>query len=134
MARAHCAYRALLQHAQQLGLQADRHVTDLVEKQGASLCGSKQPRMASGCAAECTADMAEKFGFQQTFGYGAAVQGDERGACAFALLVDEPRQQLLACPAFALDQYAGFTACDESRLVEQSQHRFVTRQDAVLRG
>ena len=41
--RADRAYRALLQDAQQLDLECQRHVADLVEKQRAAIGGLEQP-------------------------------------------------------------------------------------------
>jgi len=56
---AHRPDQIVLQHAQQLHLQAHRHVADLAEQQRAALGALEQTAMFAGGTAECSLDVAE---------------------------------------------------------------------------
>ena len=56
---------ALLQHAQQLGLQADAHRADLVEKDRPAVGQRELAFLRAGGVRERPADVAEELGFQQ---------------------------------------------------------------------
>ena len=76
----------LLQHAQQLDLRAGRHVADFIQENRAVI-GLLEPADAPQFGAgERAAFVAEQFAFQQRFGNGGAIDGDERrvarGRCA----------------------------------------------------
>ena len=72
------ARHALLQEAQQLGLQRERHVADLVEEQRAAVGGLELARGLLGGAGEGARLVAEQLAFEQLLGNGRAVDGDER--------------------------------------------------------
>src|SRR5262249_37731439 len=52
--------------------------------------GADSPRVSSG---ECTAFVTEQFAFEQRFGNRGAVDGNERPACAMAVLIKGARYQ-----------------------------------------
>ena len=69
---------ALLQHAQQLRLQAERHVADLVEEEGAAGGGLELADAALGGAGERAALVAEELALEQLVRDRRAVERDER--------------------------------------------------------
>ena len=68
----------LLQHAQQLDLDRDRHLADLVEEEGAALRGLEQAGLGLDRAGERAALVAEQLALQQRRGERRAVEADER--------------------------------------------------------
>ena len=99
---------ALLQRAQQLGLQAHVHLADLVQQQGAAAGGLEFADAARQGAGEGALLVAEQFRLQQVFGDGGAVQRDERAGGAARAAVQMARQDLLAGAGFAADQHRRF--------------------------
>ncbi len=93
-----------LQHAQQLHLQAHRHVADLVEQQGAALGGLEQAFVGARGAGKRAFDVAEEFRLEQVLGHRAAVDRDERSVLPRARAMDRARKQFLAGAALARDQ------------------------------
>ncbi|MCY1312823.1 hypothetical protein D9M70_632850 [compost metagenome] len=61
---------ALLKDAQQFGLQGDRHVADLIEKECAAIRGIEQALIIPVSATEGSLAIAEQFAFQQVFRQG----------------------------------------------------------------
>jgi hypothetical protein len=101
---------ALFQHPQQAGLQAEGHLADLVEEQGAAVGRLEQPGVAAAArAGERAFLVAEQLRFQQRLGDRAAVHRDEgaQGGAVRALAVDGLGHQLLAAAGLALDQHGG---------------------------
>ncbi len=99
----------LLQHAQQLALQGQRHVADLVEKQRAAL-GDLQlarPALARG-AGEGARRGAEELGLQQAFGNRRRVDADERLVGPRRGGMDGMREQFLAGAGLAEQQHRRF--------------------------
>ena len=73
----------LLQHAQELHLQAHRHVADLVEQQRAAVRRLEQALVGAMRARERAFLVTEELGLEQVLGHRAAVDRDERAApCA----------------------------------------------------
>ena len=131
------AHLVFLQHAQQLDLQAHRHVADLIEQQGAAFGRLEQAYVVAGGAGEGAFFMAEQFGLEQVFGHRTAVDGDEWHVFSWAGLVDRARQQVLAGAGFAGDQYPCIGLGDQQRLLQAFFHRRAAGDDVavpVLRG
>ena len=103
---------ALLQHAQQLGLDAGRNFADFIQQNGAAVGQFKAAFAFVQRAGEGAAFMAEKFAFNQVFRDGGAVDLDERRAGAGAVAIKRAGDQFLAGAAFALDQNGGLRARD----------------------
>ncbi|KAF1053168.1 MAG: hypothetical protein GAK43_01545 [Stenotrophomonas maltophilia] len=98
---------ALLQHAQQLDLQRQRHVADLVEEQGAAVGQLETPGAAGNGASEGTLLVAEQLAFQQLCRNRPAVDRDERRFAALGVIVQVARHHFLAGPGLTEDQHAG---------------------------
>ena len=67
----------VLDDAQKLDLGVERHVADFVEEDGAAVCVFEKPDAFVLGAGECSAGVAEQFAFEEGFGNGTAVDGDE---------------------------------------------------------
>ena len=94
-----------LEHAQQLGLQRQRHVADLVEEQRAAVGGLEEADLALVGAGERAALVAEQLALEQALGQRRAVELDQRPVAAAGALVDRLAHQLLADPGLAEDQH-----------------------------
>ncbi|KFB66994.1 MAG: hypothetical protein CAPSK01_003935 [Candidatus Accumulibacter vicinus] len=132
-----CAHRphgAILQHAQELDLQRQRHVTDLVEKQRAAVGRLEQAGMGVGGTGEGAADVAEEFRLEQLLRDRTAVDGHERRPGASAGAVDGARQHFLAGSALAPDEDAGVRGGDHPRFLEQFRHAAAAEDDAFAPG
>ena len=112
----------LLEHAQHLALQRQRHVADLVEEHRAAVGRAEQPVVVAHCAGEGPAHVAEQLRFEQLLRDRRAVHGQERPPAPLAPVVDRLREQFLAGAGLARHQHAhvgrGHGAC----LVEQRMH------------
>ena len=98
---------ALLQHAQQLGLQLERQLADFVEEDGA-VVGQLEPANLRAVGAGVGALLAaEQLALDQVGGEGGAVDGDERAVAARAAAMDGARQEFLARAGLAEEQHRG---------------------------
>src|SRR5690554_1770126 len=96
---------AIGQYSQQSGLGVGGHIADFVQKQGAAV-GLLKTALAGGAGAgEGAFFVAEQFRFNQVFGDGSHVQGDERVVGPRAVVVQGLGYELLTGAAFAVDQY-----------------------------
>ena len=114
---------ALLDRAQQLGLQARVHLADLVEQQRAAarlLELADPPRARPG---EGALLVTEQLGLQEVLGNRRAVDRDEGAPCPPALPVQITGDHLLARAAFAGDQDTCFGRRDLPGDAEQLVHR-----------
>ena len=93
---------ALLEHAQQLGLQRQRQIRHLVEQQRPGLRAAEDAGARLVGAGERPLPVAEQLTFGQRFGERGAVDRDERAA-ASAPGVDRARHDLLAGSGLALE-------------------------------
>ena len=71
-------HAGILQHAQQLGLRAHRHLADFIQQQRAVLRQLETARAPLHRAGERAFFVAEQFALHQRFGQRRAVDGDER--------------------------------------------------------
>jgi hypothetical protein len=104
------AHGPLLQHPQELGLQARRHVADLVEEQGAAVGGQHQTLAIGPGVGEGAAHVAEKLALEQRLRHGGAVDRHERPVGPRAATVQRASNQLLAGAALAGDEAGGLGA------------------------
>ena len=97
---------AVLQRAKQLGLQAWRHVADLVQKQRAAVGQLEfaDAALALGAGVGTGGD-AEELGLQQGIGHRRDVDADKRPAGPPRCGMDGVRQQFLAGAGFAQQQH-----------------------------
>ncbi|CRR38147.1 hypothetical protein PAERUG_E5_London_17_VIM_2_12_12_06578 [Pseudomonas aeruginosa] len=112
LARTDPLHLALLQYAQQLGLQAEGHFRYLVEKNGAAVGQLELAGLGGNGAGEGTFLVAEQGGLEHVVRDRRAVDRDERLAGTRRLLVDIVGQDFLAGPGLAGDQHGGIAARD----------------------
>ena len=109
---------ALLQQAQQFDLHGEGQLTNLVEKQRAALC-HRHATFASGMGAgERALHVAEQFGFDERFGDGPTIDGDEGMGVARTGVMDESCKDLLAGTSLARHEHGGIAAGEALRLVD----------------
>src|SRR5262249_23004704 len=93
----------LLQDAQELRLQRERHVADLVEKERAALSGLEAPGARLDAGGHAALD-AEELGLEEALGQRRAVDRDEGLLRPLAAGVDHAGDELLARAALAGDE------------------------------
>src|SRR5580698_1037965 len=98
---------ALLEHAQQFGLQTERQVANFVQENRSSMGLFESPDAVAHGARECALDVSEQFGFQQSFGKRAAINGHQREAVASAGGMDGTGGQFLAGSGFTGNEDGG---------------------------
>ena len=106
LAAADAGELALLEDAQQLRLEVERHVGDLVEEERARRRGLELADAALDGAGEGAALVAEQLALEQLVGNRRAVDGDE-GSAPVGVVVDGAGDQLLAGAGLALDEHGG---------------------------
>ena len=113
----------LLERPQELDLHARRDLADLVQQQRPAVGRLEQARPVLGRAGEGAARVSEELALEQRLGDGAAVDRDEGPGRARGLLVDEPRDPLLARAALAGDEDGGIDLGHAARQVHELPHR-----------
>ncbi|MCY1355441.1 hypothetical protein D9M69_418610 [compost metagenome] len=122
---------AVLQSAQQLGLDRQRQLADLVEEQRAAVGRLETPWPRLPGAGEGTLGVAEQLALGQGLGQRRAVHVDQRLARTRRMAVQPAGEQLLAHPGLALQQHRQVGVGDHRQLVEQlAQHRTVAEDHA----
>ena len=116
---------AFLQHAQQPRLQAEGHVADFIEEQGAAI-GLQDladgPLLAR--SRKCPVFIAEQFRLDQGFRDRRAIDGDKRSHGPRRVVVDGLRQQFLAGACLAHDEDGNIAS---QHLVDLFDHQFQLR-------
>ena len=105
MGAAHPLDLALLDGAQQLGLQLDPKVADLIEEQRPAAGQLELPELLADRAGKRPLFVSEQGAFDQFLRNRRQVHRDERAGWIGRLAVDQAGQQLLAGAAFAKDQH-----------------------------
>src|SRR5439155_1032955 len=95
----------VLDGTQELGLERRGEVLDLVEEERAAVCELEHARPFLQGAGESPAGVAEELGFGERFRHGRAVHRAEGAGSAPTQRVDGARDELLARPRLALDEY-----------------------------
>ena len=124
---------AELQHAEQLGLQAEGHVADLVEQQRAAVGLGEQPLARLDGAGEPSPRVPEDLALEQLLRDGGGVHGDEWPGASLAPRVDGPGDELLARAGLAGDERRGARPRDEVDGGLQRPHRRAIPDDDVGR-
>ena len=123
-----------LQETQQLDLERVRQVADFVEEEGAFVGGLDFSNCLLDGAGEGAAFVAEELRFQQVFGDGAAVDGDERLLGARAEIVQGAGEGLLAGAAFAEQEHGDVGGGEAFDGAADLQHRVRRGDDTLDRG
>src|SRR6478736_2487859 len=121
----------LLQHAEQLGLQTERDIADLVEKQRAVIRHLEAPDLLRDGAGECPLLVSEQLALEQIERDGRAIDLDERPAAPRAEVVNRPRNQLFAGAGLAFNEHRRLRGRDSLDLLEHRLQRR-TRTDDLL--
>ena len=121
----------LLQHAQELDLQVERHLADLVEEDGAAVGRVELARLVGDGAGERALDVTEQLRLEQVLGNGAAVDGDERPLGARRAAVHLARDELLAGAGLAGDEHRDVGGGDLLDLLEDLLHRRARADDVA---
>ncbi len=116
---------ALLDGAQELGLQAHVHLGDLVEQQRAAGRLLELADAAGDRAGEGALLVAEQLGFEQVLRDRRAVDRDERRRARGSSGVDVAREHLLAGAGLAGDQHRGVARRDLLGELDHVRHRLV---------
>ncbi len=131
---AHAQHFALFQHAQQAGLQRQRQFADLIQEQGAAICGLDQADAAAAPrAGEGAIAVAEQLRLQQRFADGATVQRDEAPTTT-AGGVQLACHQFLAGAGFATDQHGAVVRCIKRDLCAYLCHRIAVAEQFMRVG
>ncbi|EAU66790.1 hypothetical protein STIAU_1021 [Stigmatella aurantiaca DW4/3-1] len=128
---AHALELALLEHAQELGLEHQRHVADLVQEDGAVLGQLELALLGAGGAGERALLVAEQLALQQRVHDGRAVDADEGLGLVIGVVVDDTGEQLLARAALPVDEHRGVAAGDLADLLHQLLHQRAGADDVA---
>ena len=113
---------ALLQHAQELGLQVRRHLPDLVEQQRAALGHLEQAFLVHRGAGERALLVTEQLRLDQVLRDRRAVDLDERALVPLAVEVNRVGDELLAGAVLALQENVRLARRDALDQVEELLH------------
>jgi len=112
-----------LKHAQQFDLCAERHIADFIQKNGAVISLLEASDALRRRAGERAAFMAEQLAFQQSFGNGGAIDGDERRVGPVAVLVKGAGDPFLAGAGFTADEHVDRLGGDAADFLVDFLHR-----------
>ena len=113
---------ALLQEAQQLGLQRRGHIADLVQEQRATGRGFDLARCLPGRTGKGAFFIAEQLALQQVLGNRSTVNGDKASFLSLAQLMQRLGHQLLTGTRLAQDQHRGIRRRDLFHRAADLQH------------
>jgi hypothetical protein len=130
-APAHRPGSSLLERAQELCLEAERHVSDLVEKQGTALRLEQEPAVVLPRVGEGAAHVSEQLALEQMLGESRAVDRDEGPLGATASLVQRSRHEFLARTTLAGDEHRRIAFRDALDDLIDALH-FRTRPEQVV--
>ena len=126
-------HAALVQHAQQAGLQLDRHVGNFVQEQRSTIgLQDLAPAARALRAGKGARAIAEKLGFDQRLGQARTVDRDELACGVRAGVVHRPGKNLLARTGFAAQQHrraprnhapGGVELSDKTQVIEGGDRR-----------
>ncbi len=109
--------------AEELCLQRAAHRPDFIEEERAFVRLFEASLARTDCASERPADMAEELRLQQGLGDRAAVQRDEPMRSPSAVVVNRPRDDLLAGPGLSGDENRAVRAGHGLEQMKQLLHR-----------
>jgi hypothetical protein len=118
-------------------LEVGAELAELVEEEGAAAGLLEGAGPARHCTCEGAFDVAEELGLDEVAGDGGAVEDDEGGLAARALLVDGLGDELFACAGAACDEQGDVCGGDALELAEDLTHEEAASDEvaeAVLAG
>ena len=123
----------LLQHAQQLRLQLERHFADFVEEHDAAFRRAEHTEAATGSAGERALLVAEQLAFGQRRSERRAVDGNKRFVAARTQAVQQPSPEFFAGAGFAAHQNGAFDIGRALHMARNAIHFGIRAQDPALR-
>ena len=109
----------VLEHAQELGLDRRRQITDLVEEHGPLVGQFELPRLVAVSPREAALYVSEQLRFEQRLGQPGAVQRDERVSPPPAVGVDRLGDEFFADTALARDEHLRIGVRDPQNLLTE---------------
>ncbi len=103
-------------------MEVQVHVSDLIEENRSAIGLLEPANPARIGPGERAAFVTEQFAFQKCFGNGGAIDRDERSGGAVAVLIDRPRDELLAGAGIAPDQHRHGRGGDAANLFVDGLH------------
>ena len=119
----HALELALLQDAQEFGLQLRSELADFIEKDGTAFGHLELALFLSDGSGEGALLVSEQLTFEECLGEGGAVDGDEGFGGARAEAVQSARHQFLAGAGFAEDEHRGILWSDAGNQPEHLVNR-----------
>src|SRR5262249_38290860 len=107
-----------LEHAEQLGLKLQWHVSNFVEKESATICKREPADMGIDCACKSSSFVPKELAFEKASRHGRAVHLHQVSASARAELVDRSRDDFLACAGLPANQDRRARSCHGLHLTE----------------
>jgi hypothetical protein len=98
-------------------LQRRRHVVDVFEKDGSAVGDFEQPAFLNIGAGERPACSTEQLALEQQLRQLPTVDVHEGLGCAVAVVMDDPRNEILARSTFTIQQNGGRVVCGGARHV-----------------
>ena len=123
----------LLQHAQELGLEGQRHVSYLVEKNGTVIALLELANAAAVGPSKGALLVSEKLTLQKGLGDRGAVERQEGRLGPGAVLIDGAGDQLFPGATFAADEDRQIVGHDTSDGLVDFLHRRARAEDGVAR-
>ena len=120
---AHAVKLPVGQHAQQTGLNVQRHIADLIQEQRAAVSLFEAPLANGICAGKRPFFVPEQFGFNQVLRDRRHIQGDKRRFCPRAVAMQGMGHKLFTGPRFAVDQDADGGAGQTANNAKYVLHR-----------
>ena len=121
----------VLQDAKNLRLHVRPHRPDLVEEEGAAVGHFEQALLRRNRRSERALDVAEQRRFQQVRRHRARIHWNERLVPPRRIRMQRLRDQFLARPALALDEYGRPARRHLRHQVEQAQHGLALAHDVL---
>ena len=134
LATTHSTDFALLQHAQELGLQVEGEVADLVEEQRTFVRDLEEPHPIRDRAGERALRVSEELGLQELSGNRRAVDGGETALGPGAQAMNGPSEHLLARAALAGDEHRGIVLGHPARQLKQVPHGAALENHEIAQG
>src|SRR6266545_3417156 len=114
---------AILQKAQELGLESHRHISDLVQEERSPLRRLDLAASTSAGPGEDPFFVAEEIAFEERLRNRRAVDGDERSGATMREVVDPAREDLLTTAAFADQRHPHLLRGQDTHEAVQLAHR-----------
>src|SRR5262249_35587142 len=100
--RAEASHPFLLNGREEFGLQPQRQRLDLIQEQGATRRGLKEPRLGAFGVGESSGNIPKELRFEQRLRDGRTVHGNEWTLSTRAAVMDSAGDETFACAGFSL--------------------------------